>query len=1061
MQPRNGALRWFAISIALVLASCGDGSADGHAHRASKPAAARANEARGPAPEPAQLDKLFGERDAPRTPAEEENLRRNDPAYDGWPSEVAANRVLAQVEALLPKLWNAPYAEVAPFLAENFEGATELRPAQLDSLFDDGRVRVRRTPGALFTLREPKEFAALLDELRRPFAGARVRTTHELVAIDLDGTQRMGCELWVQAFALVDGAPVQQNARWRVEWSCASDVEAPRLRSLRLLALEEVHCNTTFFADHTGRVFGDNPTFAREFQLGVGDYYFKNDHLTGNAALGGQGVAVGDVDADGLDDVYVSMQGGLPNRLFLHQADGTAREASNEARVAILELSRSSLIIDVDNDGHQDIVSAFNSNVLVAFNAGNGVFENQVVLKGPGEEEIFSLAAADPDNDGDLDLYCCRYSKDSMIGAVPTPYCDSHDGAPDIYWRNEGGRRFKDATNEAGFGSANDRYGLAAIWEDLDDDGDLDLYVANDFGRNNLFLNEGGQFRDVALERGADDMAAGMGATASDFDLDGDFDLYTSNMFSAAGLRCTRIAERFMGGKHLDVHPNYVRHARGNTLLRNRGGGSFEDVSEAFGVTRGGWAWGAKFVDLDNDGYDDLYVPNGFITFDRREDVSSFFWRRVISLSPPAPPLTEEYREAWASIQRMAMTDGMSWAARERNNVYFNLRGTSFADASACSGADFDDDSRAVAVVDWDDDGALDLLLKNRTAPRLRLLRNQAAAQRHWLALELRGSTCNRDAIGARVTVELEGRTLRTTLRAGEGYLAQSSKRLHFGLADATEVKRVNVRWPDGSTQSFDKLAIDTRYRIVQGERAPTPIAARTVKEFASAAPTPLARLPGGVRRIALVERVPLSALPLPELDGSPRTVADFAGKPALITLWSSKSDECVDEIAALGRWREAAAELGLRLVTVSIDEGQALLAARQLLAVHGLERDASYADGHLKQLLEVLMITVFGRSKDVPLPISLLVDARGEWALAYPGPLDFAVLRADVDVLASLGDKRKTDRLFGGRWIARPRRNWSITEQVLRELGAPEMAAMYTAAQASASVPPTNEDDK
>src|SRR5262249_42639698 len=162
-----------------------------------------------------------------------------------------------------------------------------------------------------------------------------------------------------------------------------------------------------------------------------------------------------------------------------------------------------------------------------------------------------------------------------------------------------------------------------------------------------------------------------------------------------------------------------------------------------------------------------------------------------------------------------------------------------------------------------------DLILRNRNAPRMRLVRNQSAATAHWLEFELVGAKRNRDAIGAHVTVELDGRTLRDSVRAGEGYLAQSSKRLHFGLGDAERAKHVEVRWPDGSKQSFDDLAADERYRLVQGER-PTAVAPHTVDTLARAAPSPLERLPGGVRRVPLVERMPIGELPLPSFDGPP-----------------------------------------------------------------------------------------------------------------------------------------------------------------------------------------------
>ena len=180
--------------------------------------------------------------------------------------------------------------------------------------------------------------------------------------------------------------------------------------------------------------------------------------------------------------------------------------------------------------------------------------------------------------------------------------------------RNDGVGKFTNATAEVGLDQNNTKFSLVSIWEDFDDDGDVDLYVANDFGTNNLYRNDNGHFVDVAMEVGAEDMAAGMGLSTADFDLDGDMDLLITNMFSSAGQRIVPQTDLFMQGQNQDVHQHYGRHARGNTLLANNGDGTFEDVTMAAGISVGGWSWGSKFVDFNNDGYADIYAPNGFIT---------------------------------------------------------------------------------------------------------------------------------------------------------------------------------------------------------------------------------------------------------------------------------------------------------------------------------------------------------------------------------------------------------------------------------------------------------------
>jgi hypothetical protein len=187
-------------------------------------------------------------------------------------------------------------------------------------------------------------------------------------------------------------------------------------------------------------------------------------------------------------------------------------------------------------------------------------------------------------------------------------------------FENQGAFQFVDVTNRCGLDVNNRRYSFAASWEDFDLDGDMDLYVANDFGRNNLYLNEGGKFRDVAAERGVEDMAGGMSVSWGDCNQDGHMDIYVGNMFSAAGNRVT-YQRRFIGGRTVDSSSGIQRMARGNSLFIGDRSGMFTDVSEAAGVTMGRWAWSSKFADLNNDGREDLVVANGFFTNQRADDL--------------------------------------------------------------------------------------------------------------------------------------------------------------------------------------------------------------------------------------------------------------------------------------------------------------------------------------------------------------------------------------------------------------------------------------------------------
>ncbi|MFQ5701964.1 MAG: FG-GAP repeat domain-containing protein, partial [Acidobacteriota bacterium] len=213
---------------------------------------------------------------------------------------------------------------------------------------------------------------------------------------------------------------------------------------------------------------------------------------------------------------------------------------------------------------------------------------------------------------------CAYWASQHTFGeiATPIPYHDANDGGANTLLANDGRWGFTDVTARVGLDANNHRWSFAASWEDFDNDGDPDLYVANDFGRNNLYRNEGGTFVDITASAGVEDMAAGMSATWGDYDQDGWMDIYVSNMFSSAGTRVTA-QKAFKPDVPSATKARYQRHARGNSLLHNVGDGTFRDVSVQAGVTRAGWAWGSKFIDFDNDGREDLLVANGYLT---RED---------------------------------------------------------------------------------------------------------------------------------------------------------------------------------------------------------------------------------------------------------------------------------------------------------------------------------------------------------------------------------------------------------------------------------------------------------
>jgi tetratricopeptide (TPR) repeat protein len=418
------------------------------------------------------------------------------------------------------------------------------------------------------------------------------------------------------------------------------------------------------------------------------------------------------------------------------------------------------------------------------------------------------MAAADYDRDGRPDLYLCSYiyfqSEDQY--RYPVPYHDARNGPPNFLFRNEFTGKagfFRDATAETGLDENNDRYSFAPAWCDYDGDGWPDLYVANDFGRNNLYRNRGGRFRDVAALAGVEDLGPGMSAAWFDYDGDGRPDLYVANMW-------TDVGQRVASEGKLEPKDSYRRHTKGNSLYRNRGDGTFEETGAVEGVEMGRWAWAADGFDFDNDGAPEILVTAGMITHGAH-DAMSFFWRHVVARSPQSAQPAPDYENGWAALNE-AIREDYSWSGNERN-LFYVRRGGRYYDFSGVSGLDFAEDGRAFAVTDLDGDGNLDIVLKSRLGPQVRVLRNQCGTGRNVVALRLRGVKSNRDAIGARV--EVNGKV--QYVGAGSGYLSQHTKTLYFAVGDAAAGK-VLVTWPSGTVQEFPELRAGQRHDVIEGE---------------------------------------------------------------------------------------------------------------------------------------------------------------------------------------------------------------------------------------------------
>lgn len=552
-----------------------------------------------------------------------------DPSSDGWDSEVFAERAGNQLKHLGNIfLGDRQEAEqLDHYLASGFS-CTPLRPAALEASFQEDDLEVRtatQLPNAT-ELEGTSGFKEATAELSKPFEAAQDKhVKFKVFRVYLD-------ENWIETttyFELGGDTPtgsLQQNATWRCRWERDLTAEAPKLLSIQITEFSETECRNaqqTLFSDCTRSIFHGLEAFEQQLAFGIDYWRSRLENYLNIYYDGHHGLSVADVNGDGLDDLYVCEPGGLPNRLFLQQADGTLQDYSSESGIDFYNYTRSALFVDLDNDGDQDLILPSMGRVHLFENDGEAHFSRRLSLESHGQT-AYSLAAADYDEDGDLDFYGCFYHGIGEDEAdrlpAPYPYHDARTGGPNHLFRNEGNWKFRDATSEVGLDHNNDRWSFAAAWEDYDNDGDIDLYVVNDFGRNNLYRQEAGRFHDVAAEASAEDMNFGMSAAFGDFNRDGLMDIHVSNMFSSAGGRIT-FQEDFKEGASVQLKAAYQQMARGNTLLQNQGDGSFRDVSVDAGVTMGRWAWASLFADVNNDGWEDLLVANGFVTGKLSDDL--------------------------------------------------------------------------------------------------------------------------------------------------------------------------------------------------------------------------------------------------------------------------------------------------------------------------------------------------------------------------------------------------------------------------------------------------------
>ncbi len=530
-----------------------------------------------------------------------------DPAAEGFGSEILNSRADA-VLSRMGELLAHPGEELGFELTDDFS-SSDLRPGNLEREFASGNLEVLHGPLDPATHVGRAGLVAALAELAAPFLPGAVKTKFKIDHIEEAGDGESVTSIIYLGMGRGPEGEIQQNARWKARWRATSEGEYA-LAALEASDYRENRTSEPLFADVTLSLF-DDPEDSARIRRGIDSWWGRIDAGLGYSFYGDYALALGDIDNDGLDDVYFCQPGGVGNQLFRHLPDGTLEDVSAASGTDFMNDTPTALFADLDNDGNQDLVVANLLYLMILRGDGAGEFQlvSEVLV-----DNAVSMSAADYDADGALDIYVARYSSSRSSPSGAALY-DSNEGRPNVLLRNEGGFAFRDVTLETGLDQNNRRFSFAASWEDYDNDGDQDLYVANDFGRNNLYRNDGGRFVDVAAAAGVEDMAAGMGVDLGRLrprrphgPLRQQHVLVGRGQDRGLPAPSSRRLPARMPSRRCSDSPAATRCFAMPATAPSR------MSARMAGVTMGRWAWGGEFVDLNNDGWQDLIVPNGFVT---------------------------------------------------------------------------------------------------------------------------------------------------------------------------------------------------------------------------------------------------------------------------------------------------------------------------------------------------------------------------------------------------------------------------------------------------------------
>lgn len=521
-----------------------------------------------------------------------------------------------------------------------------------------------------------------------------------------------------------------------------------------------------------------------------------------------------DLDGDGLSEIILAGK----NLVYRRQPNGqyTPGPLCQYDPGRLL----SAIIADFDGDGVPDLLCAKPEGLFLFKGSPGGTFSEPGRLAwaaNPPLKYAQVLTCADIDHDGDLDIFLGQYKTPYFHGQMPTPYYAANDGDPAYLLVNDGKGNFTDATESSGLAKNRWRRTYSASFVKLDGDASPDLVVVSDFAGVDLYRNDGhGHFTESTSQAIPDPMGFGMAHTLADFNADGHLDLLMIGMESATVDRLEHVG--LWRADASQEHKIRTRLTFGNRLFLARPGSGFEQTPLNDSIAHSGWSWGCAALDVDNDGFPDVYIANGH---DSRASVQEYepeFWLHDVYV---AGSTNDRARDLYFQSKfTRTRGRGQSYGGYEINRLYLNQGAASFLETGYLMGVGLEQDCRNVAADDLDGDGRPDLLVTTfevwpSARQTLRVYRNNLPEQGNWIGFRFREEGRGKSPVGTSVIIHYAGHSATRQIVTGDSYRSQSANTLHFGLGQAAQVEHAEVVWPDGSSSLLEHPALN-QYHLVR-----------------------------------------------------------------------------------------------------------------------------------------------------------------------------------------------------------------------------------------------------